>query len=399
MSALSLSLAEARRIALAAQGFAAPARTAQPNAGVIRRATDRQGVLQLDSVNVAVRAHYMPLFSRLGPYAIDTLDALVYEKRHFFEYWGHVASILPIELFPLFRHRMVPNSHKAMVAWVKAKQRLIDDIYSHVEANGPTVQSNLPGISAGRKGPWWGWADEKRALEHLFTVGALTTTTRRNFERVYDLTERVIPEAIYRTPVPARGDAIRALVLRSTLALGVGTAKDIADYYRLAVKETKAALGELASAGDIEPVRVEGWTEAAWRHPAVRAPRSITTSALLTPFDPIVWDRGRASRLFGFDYKIEIYVPAPKRVYGYYVMPYLLDDRLAGRVDIKADRKTGTLRVPAAFVESGIKPASVADHLAADLRSMADWLGLDAVDTTGKGSLGTALRRALRSTG
>ena len=396
-----LSAATARRIALAAQGFA----EARPNGPIgvrqIRRMIDRLGLLQIDSVNVLVRAHYLPLFSRLGPYDTTLLDRLAWggRKRTLFEYWGHEASLLPLDTQPLLRWRMARavagkvGFKSYLMRYGQERRAFIEAVRRQIEDRGPLAAADLTdgGKSAGK---WWGWSEGKQAMEWLFVAGQVTTAGRRGaFERVYDLTERVIPAEVLALPTPGDRDAQRTLLLTAARALGVATEYDLRDYFRLRPEDTKACLAELVEAGHLLPVSVEGWSHAAYLDPQAHFARSIEARALLVPFDPLVWERERAERLFGFRYRIEIYTPVEKRQFGYYVLPFLLGDRLVARVDLKADRANSRLLVHAAHAEPGIKPAEIAEPLRAELRLMADWLGLETVKTARAGALGRALAK------
>jgi uncharacterized protein YcaQ len=361
----------------------------------MRRAVDRMGLVQIDSVNVVVRSHYMPLFSRIGSYTMGSLDDLAYRRRELFEYWGHVASLLPMRHYPLFRHRMDSARTWKHIERVRRKEpKYVQGVLDEVRERGPLTAGDLedPGK---RTGPWWGRGKGKIALEALFGSGELTVRERRNFARVYDLTERVIPEEVLARPAPSREEAHRELLRLSARSHGIGTARDLADYYRIPISEARARLAELVEAGDVQEVKVEGWKGPAFVHPESRLPRRIDARALLTPFDPIVWERERAERLFGFRYRIEIYVPEPKREYGYYVMPFLLGDRLVARVDLKSKREEGALLVRGAWIEDGQEPRTVAPELAEELGTMATWLGLDRVHVGRKGTLARELRGAV----
>lgn len=376
-----LSLAQARRIALAAQGFAAPRPQAVGNAH-LRRTLDRLALHQIDSVNVLSRAHYLPAFSRLGGYDRALLDEAAWgrrSKRRMFEYWAHEASLLPVDLQPLLRWRMEEADRgergwKALRVYAGDKRSEVDAVLERIRAEGPLAVSDF---EDGRsRAGWWEWGDSKRKLEWLFWAGHITTATRRGgFERVYDLTERVIPPAILALPTPDKATAHRALVARAAAALGVATETDLRDYFRTAVADTKVAIAELAAEGLLLPVAVEGWRQPAWLHRDARRPRSIDARALLVPFDPLIWERDRTERLFGFHYRIEIYTPAEKRRYGYYVLPFLLGDRLVARVDLKADRQASVLRVQSTHLEPGA-PRETREELDVELREMALWLGL-----------------------
>ncbi len=358
----------------------------------MRRVLGRVGLLQLDSVNVVVRAHYLPLFSRLGPYPAELIDDLAYRRRKLVECWAHVASLVPTEHYPLFRHRMDTQPMWRSLRQTEAEHPgYVEAVYAEVERHGPLSIGDLED-GGPRTGPWWGYGKGKLALEWLFMSGRLAIADRRNFTRYYDLTERVIPAEVLAAPAPDEAAAHRELVRFAVRRLGIGAVDDIADYYRLGVRSAQPVLDELTAAGEVEPVRVAGLDKLHYLDHAARRPRRLRARALLSPFDPVVWHRARAERLYGFHYRIEIYVPAPDRRYGYYVMPFLLDEDLVARVDLKADRAAGVLRVPGAFLEDGRDRARVARELAAELRSMADWLRLDAVAVGRKGDLAGPLR-------
>ena len=394
-----LSAAEARRTALAAQGFAEPRRH---DGRAIRRLFDRVGLIQIDSVNVLSRAHYLPLFSRAGAYDTTVLDrAARYAPRRLFEYWGHEASLIPVALQPALRWRMERAADDAWGGMRRIQQdrpELIRDVLEEVRATGPVAASAvMEHERPKRTGPWWDWSDVKRAMEWLFWSGQVTSARRRGFERLYDLPERVLPRQVLEAPTPSQEQAQRQLILIAAKRLGVATEADLGDYFRLPRAESKARVAELAEDADLMPVKVEGWRQPAYlsteRPAGLR--RAAAARALLTPFDSLVWARERTERLFGFRYRIEIYVPAPKRVYGYYVLPFLLGDRLVARVDLKSDRQACVLRVRGAFAEPHVDTALVAAELAAELRLLSDWLGLGGVSVARKGDLAPALRRAL----
>ena len=378
----TLSLAAARRIALAAQGFGAPKRPVA-GWGPLDRDIDRLALHQIDSVNVLVRAHYLPAFSRLGPYDRGLLDRAAWgpkRARRLFEYWAHEASLLPLALHPLLRWRMA-RAERGEIGWghlrafARERRAEADAALARIRSEGPLAASNFE--EGKGKGGWWGWGHAKSALEWLFWAGLITTATRRgSFERVYDLPERVLPAAILALPTPGEAEAHRRLVALSARALGVATAADLRDYFRLGVAETRAAIAELVEEGALLPVVVEGWRQPAFLHAEARRPRRIAGQALLAPFDPLIWERARAERLFGFRYRIEIYTPAEKRVHGYYVLPFLLDEQLVARVDLKSDRQRGLLMVRSLHLEPGAPPDTL-DRLAAELDSMAAWLGLE----------------------
>jgi len=381
-----LTIADARHLALAAQGFARP-RPAAVGTRQLNLVLARLATLQIDSVNVFARSHYLPLYSRLGPYDPQLLDRLLFQRRApYTEYWAHVAAFIPAGDWGLFGFRMRelrerygsgPDSflqtHRDIVDWVRAE--LAD--------RGPLRPAQFDHeLRRATRGPWWDWDAVKNSLEHLWLFGEVAIAGRRGFERTYALADQVIPDAA-RVEVP-RADAVRELVRRAARAYGVATASDLADYWR--IRDRRAvltAVAELVDAGELAPVRVEGWTSSgrplpAWRHhDAVRA-RSIDATAILTPFDPVVWFRDRAERLFGFEYRIEIYTPAPQRRYGYYSLPVLMGDAVVGRVDLKADRSRSTLLVQSAWWEPH-RPVEAADRLADELRTAARWQGLDEI--------------------
>jgi hypothetical protein len=379
-----LSLAEARRIALAAQGFDAP-RPEKVNAARWLRTIDRLSLHQIDSVNVLVRAHYLPAFSRLGPYDRSLIDTAAWggrRKRRLFEYWAHEASLLPLSFHPLLRWRMARADRgeagwKGLRLFAGERRAEAEGFLKRIHDEGPSAASDFE-EKRGRSG-WWEWGDAKQALEWLFWSGHITTATRRgSFERVYDLSERVIPAEILALPTPDEEEAQRALVERAAKALGVATAQDLRDYFRLGPGEARQAIDSLLEAGVLEPVEVPGWAHLAYLHRDARRPRRISARALLAPFDPLVWERSRALRLFDFHYRIEIYTPADKRQHGYYVLPFLLGDRLVARLDLKADRQGGRLLAHAVHLEPHAPP-DVMDAIAEELAAMANWLGLGEV--------------------
>jgi len=371
-----LSAAEARRTALAAQGFAEPRRH---DGRAIRRLFDRVGLIQIDSVNVLARAHYLPGFARLGAYSRDSLDrAAYYAPRRLFEYWGHEASVLPVELQPLLRWRMARAHDEAwggMRRVGKERPELLREVLEQVRERGPIAARDLDGERPQKSGPWWDWSDSKRAIEMLFWGGEVTSARRRNFERLYDLPERVLPRAVLAAPTPSEEDAQRELVAIAARSLGVAALPELRDYFRLPAAAIRPRVAELEEAGVLRPVEVEGWTVPAWLHRDARVPRRVQACALLGPFDNLLWERDRVERLFGFRFKLEIYVPQPKRVYGYYVLPFLLGDRLVARVDLKADRQAGRLLAHAVHLEPGAPPETT-DALRQELDRLAGWLGL-----------------------
>jgi uncharacterized protein len=398
----SLSLSEARRIALAAQAFDRPRPTGSVNAGHLRRLLRQIGLLQIDSVSIVLPAHYQVPFSRLGPYDRSRLDDLIYREREFTEQWAHEASIIPVEHWPLIRHHLGPHERRwgALAKFMEEHAEYASRVLEHIRSRGPVVAGDIdePDGTRGRGGGWWGWTRAKATLEGHFARGTVAIAERRaaGFARVYDLAERVVPGE-HHTRTMSREEAQRELIRLAARATGVATAADLADYYRMAPREARQRVAELASAGELRQVRVEGWRDPAYLSAEARGPRAIGASALLSPFDPVVWYRPRAERLFEFDYRIEIYVPREKRKYGYYVFPYLLGDRIVGRVDLKADRAAGCLRVLGSYVEGHADPDTVAGPLASELRTMAGWLGLDDVSIARRGSLARALVAAVRA--
>lgn len=402
-----LSVAHARRIALAAQGFADPRPTGRIDVRHIRRVLERMALLQIDSVNVFSRSHYLPVLARLGPYPQALLDQMTgYTKSsgrvETFEYWAHAASLIPLRHQPLLRWRMA-RAH--IEPWpgirrlAREKPNLLSDIRRLVTEKGP-IRGGDTGIPrpARQAGEMWNWHDGKTALEYLFYEGSVTTARRINFERFYDLTERVLPADVLAAPTPAEPDAKRDLARLSARAHGVGTVADLADYFRLPIADTKAAVVELVESGELTPVQVDGWPATAYLWHEARRPRAVHARALLSPFDPVVWFRDRALRLFDFHYRIEIYTPIEKRVHGYYVLPFLLGEQIVARVDLKADRKTGTLLVHGSYAERCAPPETAAE-LALELRRLAGWLGLDHVVVATKGDLARPLAVQVRATG
>ncbi len=376
-----LSLAEARRIALAAQGFRGP-RPEKVTAARWLKTIDRLSLHQIDSVNVLVRAHYLPAFSRLGPYDRSLIDTAAWggpKKRRLFEYWAHEASLLPLPLHPLLRWRMARADRgqagwKGLRAFAGERRPEAEALLNRIRNEGPRAASDFE-EKRGRSG-WWQWSEVKQALEWLFWAGRITTATRRaSFERVYDLTERVIPAEILALPTPDERHAHRALIARAADALGVATEQDLRDYFRLGPDDARQAIESLTEEGVLEPVEVPGWARLAYLHRNARRPRRISARALLAPFDPLVWERSRTLRLFDFHYRIEIYTPPDKRQHGYYVLPFLLGDRLVARLDLKADRQAGRLLVHAVHLEPHA-PSDAMDAIAEELAAMGAWLGL-----------------------
>ncbi len=400
-----LSPSQARRIALAAQGFGKP-RPALPATRHLRATADRLHLIQIDSVSVLVRSHYLPLFSRLGPYDRGLLDKLAWPARgehQFFETWAHEASLMPVAYEPLLRWRKRRALNHERV-WsglsrvAREQPELVAHLLERVRADGPLAASEVTAPRERTPGAMWDWSQEKQALEWLFVTGQLHVASRRtSFERLYDIPERVLPAAVLNAPTPDESEAKAQLLIHAAQALGVATLADLADYFRMTVPTARPVVAELVASGELSEISVEGWKQGAYVRPGFVIPRRLDARALLTPFDPVVWERDRALRLFGFDYRIEIYVPAVKRVYGYYVLPFLLGDTIAARVDLKADRSGGvpTLHVKGAFGEQGIDPETVAAALAVELADMALWLGLSDIRIDDRGDLVAPLRRAM----
>jgi uncharacterized protein YcaQ len=374
-----LSLAEARRIALAAQGFADTAPRGTVDRRLLKRVFARVGLIQIDSVNVLVRSHYLPAFSRLGAYDAALLDRAAYGRDRFlFEYWGHEASLLPLELQPLLRWRM-KRAERGVGTWGRIAQAVRDEpgllkrLRATIAEQGPIAASGFDGARG--KGSWWGWSDVKIGLEALFWSGEITTAYRKGFERVYDLPERVLPRAILDTPTPSEADAQRELVRIAARSLGIASERDLRDYFRLDLADARARVAELSEAGELQRVQVHGLRGDRYLARGARFPRRIDARALLSPFDSLIWHRPRTTELFGFDFRLEIYTPQHKRVHGYYVLPFLLGDRLVARVDLKHDRAAGILRAHAIHYEANANRAEIAPAVRDELASMAEWLG------------------------
>jgi uncharacterized protein YcaQ len=393
-----LSLAEARRIALAAQLFV-PGAAVPKNAPAVGKIVHRLGAVQIDSVNVLVRSHYLPIYSRCGSYAPELLERAAYDgSRSLFEYWGHEASFLPVELYPLFRWRMDrarngEGTWKRMRRYATSHKHLVTSALEQIRERGALGASELDDCGKS-KGSWWGWSQGKEILEWLFWAGDVSTARRRNFERLYDLTERVLPERVRTVSVPPPEQARRELMAISARALGVATARDLRDYFRLPAADAALRIAELVEAGTLQPVAVEGWKHQAFLHKDAVCPRRADVSALLSPFDSLIWERQRTERLFDFHFRLEIYTPIHKRLHGYYVLPFLLGDRLVGRVDLKANRQDGRLEVRGGSAEKGVRVGQIVEPLAAELAQLARWLGLDSVAVTSRrGELMRALKK------
>ncbi|WP_110207945.1 winged helix-turn-helix domain-containing protein [Nocardioides daejeonensis] len=404
-----LSTAQARRIALAAQGFNDPPH-ATPTLRTFDRTLARTGVLQVDSVNVLARAHLMPLYSRMGPYDTALLDRAntqtAARPRRVVEYWAHVQAFMPVELWPLMRHRMEHYRAQQGKWWSVAEARAgwEQEVLAAVAERGPVTARQLDadfGAGERSKEHWgWNWSESRKMLDHLFASGQVAVAGRNSaFEVRYDLPERVLPAEVLAAPVPSPHDAAVALVRRAAIAHGVATGACLSDYYRMGwrtgagIGPARPAVEQLVEAGELLPVEVEGWSRPAYLHRDAPLPRRVRARTLLSPFDPVVWQRERTERLFDFTYRIEIYTPAAQRVHGYYVLPFLLGDRLVGRVDLKADRRTGRLLVLGAFAEPGVRVDEVAVELRAELDRLAGWLGLTEVSVAANGDLAPALSR------
>jgi uncharacterized protein YcaQ len=381
---VDISLSEVRRIALAAQGFGR-SRPEHPSARHLRGTAERLNLFQIDSVNVLTRAHYLPAFARLGSYDRGLLDTDAWgpaRRRRMFEYWAHEASLLPLDLQPLLRWRMARAErgeigYQSLRSFAIERRAEADAVLERIAAEGPVAAADFEGGT--RRSGWWEWSDVKHALEWLFWSGRITTATRRrSFARVYDLTERVIPSSILAISTPSRNAAQRALIERSARALGIATASELRDYFRLKPGEADHAIADLADEGVLLPVQVEGWSQKTWLHRDAATPRRVRSAALLAPFDPLIWERARTERLFGFRYRIEIYLPQGRRTHGYYVLPFLMDEALVARVDLKADRQAGVLVAHRITLEAAA-PADTLPRLQIELDKMAAWLDLTAV--------------------
>ncbi|MCQ6257970.1 winged helix-turn-helix domain-containing protein [Pseudomonas sp. Q11] len=403
---LSFTLKQARRLALAAQGFDGRPTSASVQPARVNRLIERLGVLQIDSVNALVRSHYLPLFSRLGHYTPDLLDQAAWSqgrRRTLFEYWGHEASLLPMAMYPLMRWRMERASrgegiYRQLAQFGQERQDVIRRVLASVREQGAVGAGSLS-TRQEKAGPWWDWSAEKLALEWLFAAGEVTVAGRRGFERLYDLPERVLPASVLQQPLPDEPQAQRALLLHAAQALGVGTEKDLRDYFRLDPADSRGRLAELEEAGELVRCQVQGWKQPAWCSPTVKIPRKVAVSALLSPFDSLVWERSRTERLFDFRYRLEIYTPAHKRVYGYYVLPFLHNERIAARVDLRAERALGRLAVHAVHEEEPGLDEEGLQALALNLRRLADWLGLARVQLNCARVGGVRLAGALAETG
>ncbi|BDZ38946.1 hypothetical protein GCM10025863_15600 [Microbacterium suwonense] len=397
-----LSSSEARRIMLAAQGFSRrmPAAVAPRH---LHRTMDRLGVLQIDSVNVFARSHYMPMFSRLGSYDPALLDRTVVSRTtHYVEYLAHEAAFMPVEDWSLWDFRMQAWRRREAEpgSWMHANARTLDWVRAQLRERGPLRPVDLRDDAPRSRGPWWDWDTAKSALEHLWRCGEVAIAGRAGFERQYGLAEQIVPADVLASPVP-EPEAVRELVRRAARSSGVATIADLNDYYRLRNQSAvRTAVGDLVDAGELEPVTVRGWERAgrpvpAWRHRDAVLPRRIPRAALLTPFDPVVWFRDRALRAFDLDYRIEIYVPADRRRYGYYSLPVLVEDRIVARVDLKADRAASVLRVQSAWWEPHARRQTDADRIAEEIIRAAAWQGLERISVSGWGDAADAIASAL----
>ncbi|HET6939250.1 MAG TPA: crosslink repair DNA glycosylase YcaQ family protein [Nocardioides sp.] len=395
----TLSRAQARRIALAAQGFLDPRHTT-PTMRTFNRTLDRTGVLQVDSVNVLQRAHFMPLFSRMGPYDTAMLTRASEKRpRRLVEYWAHVQALMPVELWPVMQHRMESYRAQRGKWWQAVDDDLTARLLGEISARGPSTARALDdGAPRGRKHWGWNWSEAKKALDFLYMVGELAVAGRNSqFEVIYDVPERVLPADVLAMPTPTAEEATKELVRRAARSCGVATALCLADYYRLrqqpgaGVPAAQTAIDELVEEGELLPVHIEGWRRPAYLHREARRPRKVDARAFLSPFDPVVWLRERTEHIFDFHYRIEIYTPVDKRQYGYYVLPFLLRDEIVARVDLKADRKEGRLIVKSAWAEEGA-PEDTVEELSEELRQLASWLELSDITVEPRGDLAPMLR-------
>jgi uncharacterized protein YcaQ len=414
---ITLSLPEARRLAIASQGFGP--RPSTPRVSHLRKLAAQLHAFQIDSVNVLARAHYVPAFARLGPYPMNALDTLTYRDRELFEFWGHAACLLPMSLYPLVRYRMHYHEEKTRQYMKSARGAYMAAVLAEVAERGPLTAGELSNPGK-RSGNWWGWGKGKATIEHLYDSGLVAIAGRRGFERLYDLAERVIPRAALDAPVLPRETAMKQLIVLAAKACGIGTLVDIVDYFNVdgwrdrlppgpwwerskgvdgrRVKSiAKRLVSELVEEKRLLPARVGGWTEQAYLHPRARIPKAVEARAVVTPFDSLVWERSRIHRLFGMKYSIEMYTPAPRRIYGYYVCPFLLGNTLVARCDLKADRARKVLMVQSAFLEPGQQARHVVTDLVEELRHLQAWLELDRIEVAERGDLAVKLRRSVRS--
>ena len=383
----ALSIADARALALAAQGFDTPRPANKATQRHVNSLISRLGVIQIDSVNVLVRSQELPLFSRLGNHDRNAIPKAT-ESQKIFEYWGHEAAHLPVEIHPLFRWKMEAARlgkarHWGLTSFYDDNKMFVKRMLKHVETNGPTTSRELSTRTEKRgadKKTWWDWDESKTALEYLFLTGQLMSRGRgTDFARIYDTPERVLPQRVFDAPTPTEHSARKQLLVRSVIAQGVATAGDLADYYRQKPAAVKPLIAELLEEGELRTVAVDGWTEIAYVHRSAKLPKQLHATALLSPFDSLVWCRPRNERLFSFHYRIEIYTPKEKRKFGYYVLPFMMNGQMVGRVDLKADRANSKLLVHSVHTEKGVKRSNISDALNTELRTMALWLELDKV--------------------
>ncbi len=383
-----LSIDQARRYAVAAQGFGTPRPSGRVDVRQLRRVLNHVGLVQLDSVNVFSRAHFMPFFSRLGAYDRGALDRWLWRSGEQFEYWGHEASLIPIDHYPSLRWRMTaPWSWKRVERIKKEDPRYLNRVLQQVRSRGPLRTRDLKDPGERDASAMWGWSKGKVALEALFQQGEITVYDRENFVRLYAATEDVIPQMVLSVPDPARGESQKRLLELAAHSMGVATLPDLADYHRISASDARPLVAELVARGKLVEVEVEGWDIPGFLHPEARLPRAVDGRALLSPFDSLIWCRPRVERLWDFHYRIEIYVPEAKRVHGYYVLPFLLDGELVGRVDLKTDRQPGVLRVKGAWAEPEVDKVRVGRELRAELEDVASWLGMKDVEIVDNGDL------------
>ncbi|HEU4318802.1 MAG TPA: crosslink repair DNA glycosylase YcaQ family protein [Acidimicrobiia bacterium] len=379
---------QARRYALGAQGFIEGRANGRIDVRHFRKVLSQIGLIQLDSVNVFSRAHYMPFFSRLGPYDREALDDWLWQSKELFEYWGHEASLIPVDQHRLFRWRMAQAlKWRALAEIEEHDPDYLASVYRQVEESGPLRTRDLEEPGERDSTEMWGWSNGKIALEALFLKGLITASDRPNFNRIYDITDRVVPRESLDAPTPGHDEALAELLMLAATYLGVGTADDLADYHRIKMPAARPVLRRLVESGQLEEVEVEGWDKPGYLRPEATLPRWARGTALLSPFDSLIWYRPRVERIWDFHYRIEIYVPEPKRVYGYYVLPFLLDGDLVARVDLKTDRRDNVLQVKGAFVEPDKDKKAVGRALRKELESVATWLDLDDVTVDRNGNL------------
>ena len=392
-----LSIAESRNLALRSQGFGGPRTLDRPaTVGDIQRVFDRIKLVQIDTVNVLVRAQYMPFFSRIGPYPMDLLHEYTSDQRRTFEYWVHELSLVPVEHYPIFHHRSTQwDAENRWKRFLKDHPNFERDIVAEVTARGPLTVSDLE--MTGPRIGYWASSPGKMALYHLHRSGRLTIADRRTPAPSYDLTERVVPKHHLDQPELPLADAYRRMAEMAVDSMGIATCADIADYYRVRRRDMAATVKRMTEQGDLVELRVADSEQTFYAVPTWESRTApVNTRCLVSPFDPLVWSRSRIEWLFDFRYRIEIYTPARKRQYGYYVLPFLLGDQLVARVDLKCDRRAKVLRVPGAFLEAGVAPDRVAHELAAELHLMAAWLGMERVVVGRRGDFVSPLRHAVK---